>query len=147
MITKEDLENYRYDESYIKSERKRIEEQIESVQKITSSFEETRIKSAIHDRMAENLARLMDIQSKNLEYIIKQEERLVHIKEEIEKMAPRDRNLLYYYYILGMQIKDMAKEIGYEEKYTSELKQQALERFETRQKGLKKDNNLCNNIQ
>ena len=127
MITKEDLENYIHDKQYVKSKREKLEEDIESLQKITSSFEETRIKSAVHDRMAENLAKLLDMQEANLEYIVKEEQRLKHIEEEVEKLKPKYRNILYGYYILGKNLTEVAVDNGYDYVYTCKLNGKGLE--------------------
>lgn len=128
IITKNDLENFKKNEDYIKKRKIRIQDLLEQTQKITASYKENYGHSigGLQDKMAENLSTMLDMQREVLEDILKQEKKLIYIEQEINKLEPKYRNILYSYYIEGKDLVKVAVEEGYDYAYTCKLNRTSI---------------------
>lgn len=128
MISKEELENFKENQDYINDQKKRIEEQMENLQKITATFNDMpKVQSQIYDKMAENLTKVLDIQNQVLESILRQEHKLIEILKEIDKLEPKYRNVIYKHYVEGKDLYLVSREMCYGYEWICRLNGQALQ--------------------
>lgn len=129
MLTKKELEDYRRNKSYLEKLKNHILTLFEQTQKITSTLTDMPRGSGngVEDRMAENIAKMVDKENQFLEDIAKREERLLYIIGELDKIEEvKYRNILFDYYIEGYNLEEIAVEEGYSYRHTKRLYKQAL---------------------
>lgn len=110
MLTKKELEDYRRNKSYLEKLKNHILTLYEQTQKITSTISDMPRGSGneVQDRMAENLAKMIDNQNEFLENIIKRQERLLIIIKELDKIDKvKYKNILFDYYIDGLNLEEI----------------------------------------
>lgn len=130
MITKIELEDFNKDADYIQSRKQRIMYLLEQTQKITSTLSNMpRGTSAMQDKMAENLVKMMDMQNEVLDALVERERRLNEIVSEIEKLDSKYRNVVYLHYIENKTWEQVADTMNYERDYVCRLNGIALEKL------------------
>ena len=99
---------------------------------ITANMDANKVQSTgTQDNIAELVAQIVDnetdIINMKCEYEV---EEIKTIKEIYGLKSGKHIQVLYYRYIDGMRIEQIAKMLNYEEKYTSRLHREALQEFE-----------------
>lgn len=128
-MNREDLYKARNVEMGIKSAREIYERKFEQVVKTTQILSD--MPKAI-GKTSDALEELIDFYD---EMIRKKEneskELILGIENQLSKMKDeRYISIIRYYYIGGLNLEQTAVKIGYEEKYTTKLKADAVENFE-----------------
>ena len=128
-MKKEDLYRCRDIEIGIKSAMVIYEIKFARVTKITQTISD--MPKAIGG-IRDDLEELIDFYKEKIEQKQKEAKELtVSIESQFELMTDeRYVSILRYYYIGGLTINEIAKKMGYEEKYTNTLKSKAIEDFE-----------------
>lgn len=132
-MNRDDLIKFNIYKKWVKARIKFLEDQIETVGRITSVLSDMPKGSRqVYDTEAESLSTLLDkiqeVKKEEEEKIIKKE---TEIQDKLQLLEPKHGLLLYHFYILGDSIKYIAKEIlHYKEKYVYDLKTEALEEFD-----------------
>lgn len=125
---KTELNEYRDNIKYIEDKLDDTEEVKAKVEKITTTYSETKTNSSSesHDKFADALSRLeelkIDCTEKMQELLLKKFE----IDEKIEKVEQPYKNVLFYRYTKGLEWNEVAKKIGYTRDYVCELHGEAL---------------------
>ena len=121
MITKKELEDYRLNRIWVEKRKQEIAEAIENANRITSSLSNVHIKSQVVDTMAENVARIVDMQNAMLVSIANLEAKLNLIQQEMEGLRQPYKNILYWHYVNGKTLTEIAAELGYTYRNTTRL--------------------------
>lgn len=130
-MTREDLKSYKYTQEWIKERFEYIEELKTTVTKITTTLSDMPKGSrAVEDRMAENLAKLMDSINELLEKVVQEDNKQKEILKQIEMVDEPYRLILEKYYIQGKKLVTVASEMNYNYEYTKKANQIALKKFE-----------------
>ena len=86
----------------------------ESIQKMIGTYgDNTRGSSSIQDRLAENLAILLDKKKETLDFAIKLEQDLINIDNALLKIEQPYRNILTDVYIEGKTLVTVANDMNY----------------------------------
>ena len=132
-MNREDLIKFNIYRKWSKARIKFLEEQIETVGRITSVLSDMpKGSKKIYDTEAESLSALLDkiqeIKKDEEDKIIKRE---TEIQKKLQLLEPKHGLVLYHHFILGDKIKYIAKEVlHYEEKYVYKIKDEALGQFD-----------------
>ena len=96
-MNRKDLKSYRANKEFIEKEIQRIEEDKESVNKLTSVLSDMPKGSrVVQDNMAEKLVKLLDMENELLDQMKDEREKLDKVVNQLKKMEnPTQRNLLY----------------------------------------------------
>ena len=131
-MNRKDLKSYRANKEFIEKEIHRIEEDKESVNKLTSVLSDMPKGSrVVQDNMAEKLVKLLDMENELLDQMKDEREKLDKVVNQLKKMEnPTQRNLLYDYYILGKTLEDFSSEHGYEYTYVRHMHGWALDEYD-----------------
>ena len=86
--------------------------------------------SAVQDRLAENLAILLDKKKETLDFAIKLEQDLIDIDNALLKIEQPYRNILTSIYINGKTLVDVASEMNYGYREMTRKKGTALKMFD-----------------
>lgn len=129
-MTREDLYKCRNIEMGIKSSREIYEIKFNQAVKTTQILSD--MPKAIN-KVSDTLEELIDFYNKMIREKEKESKELIMgIERQLALMEDeRYVSILRYYYIGGLTIKETAERIGYEEKYTTKLKGDAIDNFET----------------
>lgn len=125
---KKELNEYRDNIKYIEDKLEDTEEVKAKVEKITTTYSETKTNSANEstDKFADAISKLeelkIDCTEKMKELLLKKFE----IDDKIEKLEQPYKNVLFYRYTKGLEWNEVAKKIGYTRDYVCELHGEAL---------------------
>lgn len=118
--------------SYLHSKRlegrklNQIEETKDKLNNISSVLSDMPKGSSNDDKMAENIAKLLDLVSEHIEIMTEEEEKLIHITNKIKLIAQPFRNILELRFVSGLKIEEVAVEINKEYRYTRKLIKKAI---------------------
>lgn len=131
-MTRYDLINYIDNMEYFKDQLTYLNDQKETVNKVTASYGlNAGGSSEIQDRMAENLAKLMDKYEEMQRKTFENQEKAMQVKDLLDKMEDAfHRNILYKKYILGKSTEEIAVEYHKTTEYMSTLHGYALKEFD-----------------
>ncbi len=113
-MNRKELFEYKDNKEWVKNRKSRIEEEYESIQKMIATYgDNSRGSSSIQDRLAENLAILLDKKKETLDFAIKLEQDLIDIDNVLLKIDQPYRNILTSLYIDGKTLVDVASDMNY----------------------------------
>ncbi len=108
------LYNYKKDKAWLVKRKDKIQEEYESIQKLSASYEQNaRSSSAVQDKLAENISILLDMKKETLDFAIDLEKQLHNIDNKLLKLEQPYRNILTFAYIDGENLVDIASEMQY----------------------------------
>ena len=108
------LKDYKYNKKYVEEIMQDIETRKELINKLTATYGGNgNFKTNINDKIAEDLAILLDMTTDYEKIIKKMKEDLMVIEKAIEELAPEYRNILYRVYIKGEPLVNIASDLGY----------------------------------
>ena len=141
MMNKSDLVDFSIKKKWNKARVEFYKEQIENVNRLSAILSDMPKGSRkVYDNESESLVKLMDQINNLIDEINETTANTENqITEQLLRIKPKYRLILYHHYILGDSIKYIAEKIIYnEEKYTYKLKDKAIEEFEKFSKKEKK---------
>lgn len=127
---KYELGSYLYDKQLLKEKEQELEELITLATKITPELSDMPKGSRkIEDRMAEFASKIVDLKNEKCNQIIKMYKTKKLIEDKIDQLEQPYKNILYYKYIKGYNLTEVANEVKKEYKWTCVLHGQALEKY------------------
>jgi len=127
---KEELNSYLQNQKLLKEKEKDLEELITRATKITTELSDMPKGSpSIQDRMAEYAAMIVQMKDEKYDQLIKMYKTKKKIEDKIDILEQPYRNILYYKYIKGLNLTQVANEIKYNYKWTRELHGNALRKY------------------
>ena len=117
-MNRQDLVEYRDNREWIDKRKVRIEMEYENIQRMIATYQETTKRSPeAHDKMAENLAILLDMKIDALNFAIKLVQDLSKIDRALLQMKQPYRNILTDVYVNGDSLVTVADHMNYSYKY------------------------------
>lgn len=131
-MNRQNLIDYLDEKEWINDRIKDIEERKELLNKLTTTYsDEPKGTSAIQDRVAEDLVKLLDETAEYEKILEELKHKQIEVEKLLEKMEnKRYRNILYKKYIRGLKIEEIAVDIEQDYKYTCTLHGYALNEFD-----------------
>lgn len=128
--TKKELGSYLQDKKLLKEKEMELAELITMATKITTELNDMPKGSpSIQDRMAEYATEIVQMKDEKYSQIISMYKTKKKIEDKIDKLEQPYRNILYYKYIKGLSLTDVAHEIRYNYDYTKSLHGTALVKY------------------
>lgn len=133
-MNRQDLIDYKYNKSWIDDRISDIEARKELLNRLTAIYgEQPRGTSEIHDRVADDLATLLDETEEYLKILKNLKHKQFEIEDSLDKLPPFYRNILYKVYIKGKKLVTVADEINYSYEETCRKHGTALNMYDNLQ--------------
>lgn len=130
-MNRKDLFEYKDNKEWVDKRKDRIEEEYESLQKMIATYgDQPKGSSSVQDRLAENLAILLDKKKETLDFAIKLEQDLIDIDNALLKIEQPYRNILTDVYIEGKTLVTVANDMNYNYKYMCRQHGKALKKYD-----------------
>lgn len=130
-MNRQDLKDYRNNKLWIDVRKERIIEEYENIQKLTATYGYNMVGSSeVQDRLAENLAKLLDMKMAMLAYAIKLEGELQNVDNRLKDIEQPYRNILTFVYVEGQTLVEVANKLSYSYKETCRKHGIALRRWD-----------------
>ena len=127
---KKELNSYMNDKKYIEEKLADIEEMRAKMEKTTTEISDMpKGSNPVADRIAEYIAKIEEIQDENYKRILVMEEKKKTIENIIDATEQPYKNILYFRYIKGYNLIEVAPMIGNEYKWCCVLHGRALEQY------------------
>lgn len=125
---KKELNEYRENIKYVEDKLEDTEEVKAKVEKITTTYSETKTNSSSesNDKFADAISRLDELKIGMTEKMEKVLLDKFRIDEKIEKIEQPFKNVLFYRYTKGFEWNEVARKMGYSRDYVCELHGEAL---------------------
>lgn len=128
--TKKELGAYLQDKKLLKEKEMELAELITMATKITTELNDMPKGSpTIQDRMAEYATEIVQMKDEKYSQIISMYKTKKKIEDKIDKLEQPYRNILYYKYIKGLSLTEVAYEVKYDYVYTKSLHGTALIKY------------------
>lgn len=128
--TKRELGAYLQDKRLLKEKEDDLEELITRAEKITTELNDMpKGTPEIQDRMAELASQIVDMKNEKYGQLIKMYKTKKKIEDRIDLLEQPYKNILYFKYIKGYDLTNVANKIGYNYKWTCELHGHALTQY------------------
>lgn len=128
---REDLENYRYNQQWIKGRLKYAEEYATTINRLTAILSDAPKGSRqIQDTEAEKTTELMDSVKQLKEEILKENRKQDEIVKMVKEINAPYNIILHNTYILGHKLGRVCDEIHYSYSRTKDLHKEALNKFD-----------------
>ena len=112
---------------YVETE---LEEEIKAkLTRITTVLSDLPKGSQDNDKMAKNIARLLELVSEHVEIMNNEEAELIRITNKIKLVEQPYRNILELRFINGMKVEDVSTEIDRDYRYTKKLLRKAIKKY------------------
>lgn len=85
--------------------------------------------SSDDDKMAKNIAKLLDLISEHIEIMEEEEENLIKITQKIKLVNQPHKNILELRFVQGMKIEEVSVEIDKTYRYTKALIKKAIKEY------------------
>lgn len=133
--TKKELNSYLQDKKLLKEKENDLEELITRATKITTELSDMpKGNSEIQDKMAELASQIVDMKNEKYEQIIKMYNTKKQIEDKIDLLEQPYKNILYFKYIKGKNLTEVANIINKEYKWTCKLYGEALKKYKEHDK-------------
>ena len=128
---KKELGAYLQEKALLKEKENALDELITRATKITTELSDMpKGTSEIQDRMAEYASMIADMKNEKYSQIIKMYKTKKEIEDKIDTLEQPYKNILYFKYIKGLNLTQVANEINYEYEYTKRLHGTALIKYQ-----------------
>lgn len=128
--TKRELGAYLQDKRLLKEKEDDLEELITRAEKITTELNDMpKGTPEIQDRMGELASQIVDMKNEKYGQLIKMYKTKKKIEDRIDLLEQPYRNILYFKYIKGKNLTEVANIINNEYKYTCTLHGEALQLY------------------
>lgn len=129
-MDREDLKKYKYNKEWVKERLDYIEEQKSLLTKITTTISDMPKGSGNNDKLAENIAKMLDNLNELSEKLLTMQEEQIKLLNTIEKIEDPYRMILDKHYIQNKTLVEVAYEMGYTYEYVKRLNGIALNKFD-----------------
>lgn len=127
---KKELSSYLQDKKLLKEKEEELEELITKAEKITTELSDMpKGTPEIQDKIAQYASQIVDLKNSKYEQIIRMYNTKKRIEDKIDELEQPYRNILYYKYIKGLNLTQVANEIKYEYDYTRKMHGIALIKY------------------
>lgn len=128
--TKRELGAYLQDKKLLKEKEDDLEELITRATKITTELSDMpKGTPQLQDKMAELASQIVDMKDEKYGQIIKMYKTKKQIEDKIDLLEQPYRNILYFKYIKGKNLTEVANIINKEYKWTCKLFGEALKKY------------------
>ena len=128
--TKRELGAYLQDKKLLKEKEDDLEEIITRATKITTELSDMpKGTPKLQDKMAELASQIVDMKNEKYGQIIKMYKTKKQIEDKIDLLEQPYRNILYFKYIKGLNLTQVANKIDYDYEYTKKLHGTALIKY------------------
>ena len=133
--TKRELGAYLQDKKLLKEKEDDLEELITRATKITTELSDMpKGTPQLQDKMAELASQIVDMKNEKYGQIIKMYKTKKQIEDKIDLLEQPYRNILYFKYIKGKNLTEVANIINKEYKWTCKLYGEALKKYKEHDK-------------
>lgn len=133
-MNRQDLIDYRNNKSWIDDRISDIEQRRELLNRLTAIYgEQPRGSSSIQDKVADDLAQLLDETEEYFKLLNDLKKKQFEIEDSLDKLTPFYRNILYKVYIKGKKLVTVADEINYSYEETCRKHGTALNMYDNLQ--------------
>lgn len=129
-MDREDLKKYKYNKEWVKERLDYIEEQKSLLTKITTTITDMPKGSGNNDKLAENIAKMLDNLNELSEKLLTMQEEQIKLLNTIEKVEDPYRMILDKHYIQNKTLVEVAYEMGYTYEHVKRLNGIALNKFD-----------------
>ena len=129
-MDREDLKKYKYNKEWVKERLDYIEEQKSLLTKITTTISDMPKGSGNNDKLAENIAKMLDNLNELSEKLLTMQEEQIKLLNTIEKVEDPYRMILDKHYIQNKTLVEVAYEMGYTYEHVKRLNGIALNKFD-----------------
>ena len=128
--TKKELSAYLYNKELLKEKEQDLEELITKAEKVTTELSDMpKGTPIIQDKIGEYATKIVELKNSKYRQLIDMYKSKEEIENKIDMLEQPYRNILYYKYIKGMNLTEVANKIGNEYKYTCILHGEALNNY------------------
>lgn len=128
--SKKELKDYIYDKKWVDERLEDIKERRGLIDKITHTLSDMPKGSPkVQDGQAESLVDLIDLTNEMENYLKELRIKQINIENKINKLSQPYKNILYFRYIRGYNLTEVANEIEAEYDYTRKLHGAALIKY------------------
>ena len=128
--TKKELSAYLYNKELLKEKEQDLEELITKAEKVTTELSDMpKGTPIIQDKIGEYATKIIELKNSKYRQLIDMYKSKEEIENKIDMLEQPYRNILYYKYIKGMNLTEVANKIGNEYKYTCILHGEALNNY------------------
>lgn len=130
--TKKELGAYLQDKKLLKEKENDLEELITRAEKITTELSDMpKGTPEIQDRMGELATQIVDMKNEKYGQLIKMYKTKKKIEDKIDLLEQPYRNILYFKYIKGLSLTEVAYKINYDYDYTKRMHGIALIKYKS----------------
>lgn len=127
---KQELNAYLYNKELLKEKEQDLEELITKAEKVTTELSDMpKGTPTIQDKIGEYATKIVELKNSKYRQLIDMYKSKEEIENKIDMLEQPYRNILYYKYIKGMNLTEVANKIGNEYKYTCILHGEALNNY------------------
>ena len=127
---KKELNSYQYDIKLLKEKEEELEELITKAEKITTELSDMpKGTPQIQDKIAEYTAKIIELKNQKIDQIIEMYKQKEMIEKKIDLLEQPYKDILYYKYIKGYTLTQIANEINYDSDYIKSLHGTALLKY------------------
>lgn len=127
---KKELSAYLYNKELLKEKEQDLEELITKAEKITTELNDMpKGTPIIQDKIGEYATKIVELKNEKYKQLINMYKVKEEIENKVDMLEQPYRNILYYKYIKGMNLTEVANKIGNEYKYTCILHGEALKNY------------------
>lgn len=129
-MDRENLKKYKYNQEWVKERLEYIEEQKTLVTKITTTLSITPKGSGSGDKLAENIAKMLDNLEELSEKVLEMQEEQIQLLKILERVEESYRTILDKHYIQNKNLVEVAYEMNYTYEHIKRLHGIALNKFD-----------------
>lgn len=131
-MNRQDLENYKSNKIWLEERIEEVEQRKELLNKLVATYgDSTGGSSNVNDRIAEDLAKLLDQTSEYMKQLIDMQKKQIDIENKLDELPNKNhRNILYFHYIKGYNLTETSNKVGLEYTYTVRQHGYALNEFD-----------------
>ena len=129
-MDREDLKKYKYNKEWVKERLDYIEEQKSLLTKITTTISDMPKGSGNNDKLAENIAKMLDNLNELSEKLLTMQEEQIKLLNVLEKVEEPYRTILDKHYIQNKTLVEVAYEMDYTYEHIKRLNGIALNKFD-----------------
>lgn len=128
--TKKELSAYLYNKELLKEKEQDLEELITKAEKITTELSDMpKGTPIIQDKIGEYATKIVELKNSKYKQLIDMYKTKEEIENKIDMLEQPYRNILYYKYIKGLSLTQVAYKIGYDYDYTRKIHGIALIKY------------------
>lgn len=131
-MNRQDLIDYKSNKVWLEERIEEVEQRKELLNKLVATYgDSTGGSSNVNDRIAEDLAKLLDQTSEYMKQLIDMQQKQMDIENKLDELPNKNhRNILYFHYIKGYNLTETSNKVGLEYTYTVRQHGYALNEFD-----------------